>query len=100
MEELKSNVTQISPPLESEGNSSHLHKNGMQKETDQEPILDDPPRNVFEEGHAPMKVHPFYFVKLWPSILEVRIEKAKKLMEKIKQEVLQISTNIEERKVC
>jgi len=99
MEELKSNVTQISPPLESEGNSSHLHKNGMQKDTE-EPILDDPLKNVAEEGHAPKKVHRFYFVKLWPSNLEVRIEKAKKLMEKIKQKVLQISTNIEERKVC
>jgi len=99
MEELKSNVTQISPPLESEGDSIHLHENRKQKDTE-EPILDDPLKIVAEEGHAPKKVHRFYFVKLWPSNLEVRIEKAKKLMEKIKQKVLQISTNIEERKVC
>lgn len=86
MEELKTDVSQISPPLEREGNNIHFHENGIQKEN-QEPIR--------EEGHATKKVHRFYFVKFWPSNLEVRIEEAKKLLGKTKQDILQISRELE-----
>ncbi|XP_059450962.1 proton pump-interactor BIP103-like [Corylus avellana] len=65
------------------------------EEQNQEPLR----INVVEEGHAnTMKVHRFYFVKLWSSNLEVRIEEAKNLMEKMRQEQLEISRNIKERK--
>jgi hypothetical protein len=67
------------------------------EEQNQEPLR----INVVEEGHAnTKKVHRFYFVKLWPSNLEARIEEAKNLMEKMRQEQIEISRNIKERKVC
>lgn len=97
MEELKTNVTQISLATKSEG-KIQFQKNGIEKDN-QRAEPDEQIMNLPEEGDLTKRVHRFYFVKFWPSDVEARIEEAEKLVEEVNQEAVEISEKVEERMV-